>query len=123
MNDSMLVQDQPAIDLEGLKARCLGNLNLVERVLAKFATQLDADLAALEQAVQEGDVDSAALVAHRIKGMSANVEARDLFHSAMAIEKLAKEACVEAMPEQLARLHSDRERIAESLKSKSVSAL
>ena len=33
------------VDLEALKRRCLGNLDLVERVLGKFATQLDDDLA------------------------------------------------------------------------------
>ena len=119
----MLVQDQPVIDLEGLKARCLGNLNLVERVLAKFATQLDTDLAALEQAVLDGDTDSAAQVAHRIKGMSANVEARDLFHSAMAVERLAKDACVTELPQQLARMQNDRVKIAESLKSTAANPL
>ena len=123
MNDSMLVQDQPVIDLEGLKARCLGNLNLVERVLAKFATQLDVDLAALEQAVLEGDIDSAAQVAHRIKGMSANVEAHDLFHSAMTVERLAKDACVDKLPEHLAQMQQHRVLIAESLKRTPVAAL
>lgn len=123
MNDSMPVQDQPVIDLEGLKARCLGNLNLVERVLAKFATQLDTDLAALEQAVLAGDTDSAALVAHRIKGMSANVEARDLFHSATAVERLAKDACVAELPQQLERMQHDRRRIAESLREPSATFL
>ena len=123
MNDSMLVQDQPVIDLEGLKARCLGNLNLVERVLAKFTVQLDTDLAALEQAVLEGDIDSAAQVAHRIKGMSANVEARDLFQSAMTIERLAKDACVSELPEQLARMRQHGELVAESIKKTPVGAL
>jgi HPt (histidine-containing phosphotransfer) domain-containing protein len=123
MNDSMLVQDQPVIDLEGLKARCLGNLNLVERVLGKFESQLDSDLAALEQALLDGDTDSAALVAHRIKGMSANVEARDLFHSAMALERLAKDACVAELPSYLARLQSERDRIAESLRKTDLSAV
>jgi HPt (histidine-containing phosphotransfer) domain-containing protein len=123
MNSSMEVQDQPVIDLDGLKARCLGNLNLVERVLAKFETQLDSDLAALELAVMEGDTNSAAQVAHRIKGMSANVEARDLFHSAMAIEQLAKGACVTEMPKQLLRIQNDRARITESLKKTNASAI
>jgi HPt (histidine-containing phosphotransfer) domain-containing protein len=116
MNDSMLVQDQPAIDLEGLKARCLGNLNLVERVLAKFTAQLDTDLAALEQAVLEGDTDSAAQVAHRIKGMSANVEAHELFQSAMTVEQLAKKACVAELPEHLERMRQHGVLIAESIK-------
>ena len=123
MNNSMHVQDQPVIDLEGLKARCLGNLNLVERVLAKFESQLDSDLAALEQAVQAGDVDSAALVAHRIKGMSANLEARHLFQSAMAAERLAKNACMAELPEQIARMQHDRVRISESLRKSPAAAI
>ena len=123
MNDSMLEQDQPVIDLEGLKARCLGNLNLVERVLAKFTTQLDTDLDALEQALLDGDTESAALVAHRIKGMSANVEAPHLFQSAMKLEQLAKDACVGEWPKHLARMREHGERIAESVKKTPVGAI
>ena len=40
------------LDLEDLKARCLGNMDLVERVLSKFAGQLDHDLDDLEGAVR-----------------------------------------------------------------------
>ena len=36
------------LDLEDLKARCLGNLDLVERVLDKFTGQLGRDLDDLE---------------------------------------------------------------------------
>ena len=59
----------PVIDLDALKARCLGNLELVDRVLAKFTGQVDADLDELDQAIHDRNPAKAAQLAHRIKGM------------------------------------------------------
>ena len=74
MNDIALQEaEAPVVDLEALKRRCLGNTDLVARVLKKFAIQLDNDLAELAKALSGSDAESFALVAHRIKGMSANI--------------------------------------------------
>ena len=50
----------PVIDLVALKARCLGNLDLVDRVLAKFTGQVDADLDELDRAIHERNPAKAA---------------------------------------------------------------
>ncbi len=103
------------LDLEDLKARCLGNMDLVERVLAKFTGQLDRDLEDLEGAVRAGDSPLAAQLAHRIKGIAASVAARSLFDNAASTEECALENELTELPEQLHRLQNDRSKLVESL--------
>jgi HPt (histidine-containing phosphotransfer) domain-containing protein len=97
----------------------LGNLNLVERVLSKFSTQLDADVDALEEAYRSGDTETFALVAHRIKGMSANVEARSLHASAVAAERAAKDNDNLELCNQIERIQRNRDELAISLSCRS----
>src|SRR4051812_8874617 len=73
-------------DREALTSRCLGNETLVERVLQKFTVQLESDVAKLARALEAGDWNEFSLVAHRIKGMAANVEARELSRTAALAE-------------------------------------
>jgi HPt (histidine-containing phosphotransfer) domain-containing protein len=119
MNETVLEAESSVMDFEALKARCLGNLNLVERVLSKFATQLDSDVDALEQAYRSGDTETFALVAHRIKGMSANVEARSLYDSAVAAERAARANDNDELPTQIERIQRDRDQLAISLSCRS----
>lgn len=109
------VAEVPVVDLEALKRRCLGNLDLVTRVLKKFSTQLDSDLAELARALTGSDAQAFAMVAHRIKGMSANVEARDLYQQAATAEQCALDQAVSELPSCLERMRQERGRIAESL--------
>jgi len=116
MNDIALQEaETPVVDLEALKRRCLGNTDLVARVLKKFAIQLDNDLAELAKALSGSDAESFALVAHRIKGMSANIEARDLSRHAAAAEQCALDREVSELPFCLERMRQERTRIAKSL--------
>jgi HPt (histidine-containing phosphotransfer) domain-containing protein len=107
--------DNCVVDLEALKRRCLGNVDLAARVLKKFAIQLDNDLAELAKALTGSDAEAFAMVAHRIKGMSANVEARDLSRHAAAAEQCALDRDVNELPFCLDRMRQERTRIAKSL--------
>ncbi|HVU89234.1 MAG TPA: Hpt domain-containing protein [Pirellulales bacterium] len=107
--------DDDVLDLEDLKARCLGNLDLVERVLTKFAGQLDRDLEELESAVRTGDASMAAQLAHRIKGIAASVAARTLFEDAAVAEQRALDNDLGRLPDQLHRLQTDRIKLVETL--------
>lgn len=116
MNDVATPElDCCVVDLEALKRRCLGNLDLVARVLKKFAAQLDSDLSELARALIGSDAEAFALVAHRIKGMSANVEARELSQYAATAEQRALEQAVGDLPSCLELMQQERTRIAESL--------
>jgi HPt (histidine-containing phosphotransfer) domain-containing protein len=102
-------------DLEALKARCLNNLNLVDRVLIKFAVQVDADLVELEQAVHAGNASDAANMAHRIKGMTASIEARSMSQGADCCERTALAAATDQLPALLNRLREDRDRLLQTI--------
>jgi len=116
MKEALMEMDPEIINLESLKARFLGNTDLLDRVLATFAETLDADLKSLEQAIHGNDSQAAAFLAHRIKGMAASVEARLLWKSASFAEECAKSKSLDKLASSLAQLHSDRETLAEVLR-------
>lgn len=105
----------PALDPQELLARCLGNLDFVERVLAKFESRFDADLEALAAAVRSDDSDQITLIAHRIKGASANVAAHGLRQKAAGIEQLARQQALTEIPAQLEQLRTEWGRFAQSV--------
>ena len=104
------------IDLEALQARCLGNLDLVDRVLAKFTTQVDADLDDLERAIEAGNAEQAAHLAHRIKGIAGSVEARDLYADAALAEEVALEKRLGDLADFLRRMRGDRSEVSSCIK-------
>jgi HPt (histidine-containing phosphotransfer) domain-containing protein len=105
--------DAGCIDFNALVARCLGNTQLVDRVIGKFNVQVDADLAALEQAIDGGDCDAAMQVAHRLKGIAGSVGGKRLFQNASEAEQLALENQLDKLPEYLERMRDDRQQIGE----------
>jgi HPt (histidine-containing phosphotransfer) domain-containing protein len=117
--NSTAVSDVSLLDLKALEVRCLGRIDLVERVLQTFSEQLDADLDKLEQALASGNMAEFTLVAHRIKGMSANTEARQLAQEAALTEQKAREGAVVELPEQVRRLRKNRASIAVAFESRS----
>ena len=104
------------IDLEALQTRCLGNLDLVDRVLAKFTTQVDSDLDDLERAIEAGNAEQAAQLAHRIKGIAGSVEARDLYADAALAEEIALEKRLGDLPDFLKRMRGDRTQVSSCIK-------
>ncbi len=69
--------------------RCLGNIELVERVVAAFEEGFSADLDRLRLLIAQGQIEAAAQLAHKIKGASANVAAYQLQTIAADIERAA----------------------------------
>lgn len=100
-------------DADELVARCLGNLDFVQRVLAKFQERLDTDLAELDEAVLAADAERIARVAHRLKGASANVAAHGLRERAAGIEDLARQRCLDDIPTELDELRGEWSRFTE----------
>jgi HPt (histidine-containing phosphotransfer) domain-containing protein len=106
------------IDLASLETRCLGNVQLVERVLQKFTVQLEGDLATLQQALETRDADAFRATAHRLKGMSANVEAWPLHQCAKEAEELAASKDVDDLAETLERLQQLQRQVSATLRSR-----
>lgn len=80
------------INVDELLARCLGNVDIAERILAKFQISVGLDLEELERGLDQQDAGAIAQVAHRIKGASANISAPALYELAAEIEQLGRAA-------------------------------
>lgn len=111
--ESETFEESALLDTEELLARCMGNIEFAERLLAKFQGRLDEDLLELEAAMRVEDPDVIARVAHRIKGASANVAAHDLRKRAAEIEQLARDRALAEIPAQLVELRGERRRFAQ----------
>lgn len=107
----------PAVDLMALLARCLGNIDLIVRVLTRFKNTGSADIDHLGQAIENSDLDSVVDISHRLKGAASNVSAAGLQRIATEMEQLARSRKHKELPEamtQLRREWNDFERYAEA---------
>lgn len=84
------LKTEPVLDRDELFRRCTGKLDLVERVLDRFCSRFELDLAELEQAVFAEDLETVARVAHRIKGASASIAAHGIRTRVAETEDLAR---------------------------------
>jgi len=99
-----------ALDFQALCHRCMGNIELAERVLGKFQERLPDDMAGLEESLRQGDTAKAAVIAHRIKGSAASVSADGLSEIAAQIEELSRIGRAADIPPRLERLHGEWQR-------------
>ena len=76
----------PPFDWEELLARCMGRVDLLERLLVDFDNYLMPQVGELEQAVLMQDAAQVRSIAHRIKGAALTVSARSLSKCAERLE-------------------------------------
>jgi HPt (histidine-containing phosphotransfer) domain-containing protein len=114
MPSDLSTQESAPIDLQELIERCMGNLELAERVLSKLQSRFDEDMARLEQALSAKDGQLIASIAHRLKGASANVAAHDLQKCAAEIEELANQDILADLPVHLEILRHQWSRLNDS---------
>lgn len=82
---------------EDLSSRCLGNAQLIERVLSAFTNGAEDDLAVLRDAIQDQDLMQAGKTAHRLKGAAANAGAYRISETAATLERNAKNEEVDSL--------------------------
>ena len=99
----------PAVDVMALLGRCLGNIELVVRVLDRFRKTGCTDLEQLEQAVERSDYDAVVQIAHRFKGAAGNTSAPALHKIAAALEQRGRERNGAELCDALAQLRSEWE--------------
>jgi HPt (histidine-containing phosphotransfer) domain-containing protein len=109
--------DLAVLDFEQLLARCMGNIDFVERVLSRFQEHFGADLAELEKGLNAADGGQIARVAHRLKGASANVGAAGLRERAAEIEQLGQARRFSEIPSCVDQLRGEWERFVTSATS------
>lgn len=83
-------QTQTVFCYEDLEKRCLGNVELIERVLAAFTSGAESDLCVLKNSILEEDRVLTARTAHRIKGSASNAAAYQMSAFAAQIERDVK---------------------------------
>ena len=115
MNVDMKGQMKDVLDVDDLLGRCLGNIEFAQRILGKFQERCDEDLAALEQAVCDGDGESIAHLAHRLKGASANASALGLQKHASEIEHAVRHESIEDVPASLENLKHEWTRFGDAV--------
>ena len=96
----------PAFDFAELSERCLGNRELVERLVPKFVERLPAIARELDEAVRQGRLREAAVQSHSLKGLAANLSAKPLHAAVRDLET----ACAEH-DDAGAALHLARARV------------
>ena len=108
-NASLSPAIAPAFNTEALCQRCLGNVDLIEKVLNQFQADANGLLDQLATLVEANDPGEVAKLAHLLKGMAANLSANELQQAACGLESLAREARLDAGGEVLAQLRSEVE--------------
>ena len=95
------------LDLEGLCKRCMGNIDLVQRVLKTFQQRIPGEMEAMEKALEARDTEQIARVAHRVKGSSASVSAAGVARAAAEIEDVSRAGSVTDIPASIGHLHDE----------------
>lgn len=103
------------LDRDELLARCLGNSQLAMRVVDTFRARLAQDLSAVDQALQDGDWDLLADLAHRIKGAAASVSAPQVRRWAAELEQATRARRMAELPPGVARLRGEADRLIRTL--------
>jgi PAS domain S-box-containing protein len=78
----------PPLDPAALLARCMGNRALARKALEKFSRQAAGYLEELREASAKGDLKRVARVAHRVKGVAANLSANAVYQIAAELERV-----------------------------------
>jgi two-component system sensor histidine kinase/response regulator len=97
----------PPCDFHRLLQRCMGDRELLDRIIIKFAEQSAADLDRLEQSIAAGDTRQVERLAHGLKGAAANLSAARLRELAAEMEARARAASLESAAVVLAGLRTE----------------
>ena len=81
----------PMIELQKLVDRCLGELDLVDKLINRFKGSLQDSSEKLQQAMDLRDFVELAQGAHRLRGEAANLNATRITKLALKLETAARE--------------------------------
>jgi HPt (histidine-containing phosphotransfer) domain-containing protein len=108
------LQSAAPVELEELLARCVGNMDFVERVLGRFITCFGDDIHRLERCFRSQELEELARIAHAMKGAAANIAAHRLEDLIAEIEAIARVGQLDDFSSRLAQLRDEWSRVAES---------
>jgi HPt (histidine-containing phosphotransfer) domain-containing protein len=79
------------LDYGQLVRRCMGKVELVERLLASFEERVPKELSQIHDALAMADVPRLSRLAHQFKGTTANISAPEMQAIAACMDKAARE--------------------------------
>lgn len=86
--------------------RVAGNKKLFDKLLRRIAAELPQNLADMRAAVDAGDMEKVSVLAHTLKGSSANLSLVVIQEKSFALESAAKAADQTSMESALADLET-----------------
>lgn len=78
------------LDLDQLVRRCMGRIELAERLLTSFQERLPVEVAQIQECLAASDPVRLARLVHQFKGTTANVSAPELHGIAVRMEHAAR---------------------------------
>jgi HPt (histidine-containing phosphotransfer) domain-containing protein len=76
------------INYEILLQRCIGNTDIVAKILKTFHDTIQQEIEKIRQSIESQDGENLALTAHALKGAAGNVAAQKLEEIAFCLEKM-----------------------------------
>lgn len=101
------------VDYEELVTRCLNKIDFAERMLALFQNHCGDEMAVLERAYAEGNLESVRLIAHRLGGAAANAAAFGIQSCAAELRLAASSGSVQQTSRSLTDLQREWRRFNE----------
>jgi PAS domain S-box-containing protein len=102
-----------AFDRDDLIERLMGNESVARRVVQRFVADMPAQLQALSEALSRTDREQAHLLAHSIKGASANVSGVSLTRAAGELEAAARDGDMARAGEAYTGVRTEFDRLTE----------
>lgn len=100
----------PTFELEQLVDRCSGDIEFAKRMMRKFERRLPTDADLLRQAMQDGDVKRALILAHGLRGSASNIAATGLTYAATLLENDLRAGRLKAAQDNLSELDNQMTR-------------
>jgi PAS domain S-box-containing protein len=116
MNNSTVdsIAVAPTFDYDELHSRCMGNEDLMRNLLAKFRERIDAELA-MADALAKSDGNALAALAHRLKGVAANLAAHALRNQAARLESVALEKDTSGIMDCINQLRNEVDKFSDAV--------
>jgi HPt (histidine-containing phosphotransfer) domain-containing protein len=99
------------LDRRQLINRCLGRIELAERLIASFQTRFPNETAQIERALADGDEANLVRLIHQLKGAAANVSAPTLHALLSKMEQSARSGDRATVVESMGRLYEAWEQL------------
>ncbi len=110
------VSDDQIFDYQALSKRLMDDKELIEVIADAFLADMPIQINQINTLVANGDISSVTAQAHKIKGASANVGARQLTELALEMEKSGKAEDLDAIKEKLTVLDQYFEQLKSMMK-------